>query len=127
LFFLLAANYFTDAIKNFDVILISERLRSGKNVNEIAGFLKVESFEAVVNQFLYAIPNTTISYRMKGEHRELHNCGIPPSNSLNLFRSVDDPHLPWPGVFFGLTISATWYWCTDQVTCFRILLTAVCL
>ncbi|GAB1604610.1 sodium/glucose cotransporter 5-like, partial [Argonauta hians] len=42
-------------------------------------------------------------------------CGIPPANSMSLFRSYDDPNLPWPGVMFGLTISAVWYWCTDQV------------
>lgn len=38
----------------------------------------------------------------------------------NLFRPIDDPELPWPGII-GMTISGMWYWCTDQVIVQRAL------
>jgi len=64
---------------------------------------------------MVAIPNSTIGYRMRDINENLHNCGIPPANSLHFFRSPSDSNLPWTGIIFGLTISSVWYWCTDQV------------
>lgn len=32
-----------------------------------------------------------------------------------MFRDPYTGDLPWTGMTFGLTIMATWYWCTDQV------------
>ena len=37
-----------------------------------------------------------------------------PANFMHFMRPVTDGDLPWTGITFGLTISATWYWCTDQ-------------
>ncbi|XP_035690335.1 sodium/glucose cotransporter 4-like isoform X1 [Branchiostoma floridae] len=48
-------------------------------------------------------------------------CGIPPDDSLHMFRDPLKSDLPWPGITFGLTILATWYWCTDQVIVQRCL------
>ena len=42
-------------------------------------------------------------------------CHMPPDNAFNMWRGVEDKNLPWTGVIFGLTISAAWYWCSDQV------------
>ncbi|KAI8505306.1 Sodium/glucose cotransporter 4 [Branchiostoma belcheri] len=50
-------------------------------------------------------------------------CGIPPDDSLHMFRDPIKSDLPWPGIIFGLTILATWYWCTDQVIVQRCLAT----
>lgn len=50
------------------------------------------------------IPNTT--------------CHLPRSDAMHLFRDPVHGDLPWPGMTLGLTILATWYWCTDQV-CFN--------
>lgn len=33
-----------------------------------------------------------------------------------MFRDPYTGDLPWTGMTFGLTIMATWYWCTDQVS-----------
>lgn len=33
-----------------------------------------------------------------------------------MFRDPHTADLPWTGMTFGLTIMATWYWCTDQVS-----------
>ncbi|KAH9283445.1 Sodium/glucose cotransporter 1 [Echinococcus granulosus] len=48
-------------------------------------------------------------------------CSIPPSDALQFFKSINSTDLPWVGVVFGLTINATWYWCTDQVIVQRCL------
>nr|KAF6274284.1 solute carrier family 5 member 10 [Myotis myotis] len=34
---------------------------------------------------------------------------------MHMFRDPHTADLPWTGMTFGLTIMATWYWCTDQV------------
>ena len=44
------------------------------------------------------------------------NCGIPREDSFNVFRDAVEGDPPWPGITFGLTILATWYWCADQVS-----------
>uniref|UniRef100_A0A0R3TFN4 Sodium/glucose cotransporter 4 n=1 Tax=Rodentolepis nana TaxID=102285 RepID=A0A0R3TFN4_RODNA len=48
-------------------------------------------------------------------------CSIPPSDAMNFFRAIDSTELPWVGAVFGLTVNATWYWCTDQVIVQRCL------
>ncbi|XP_075040121.1 sodium/glucose cotransporter 4 [Mixophyes fleayi] len=47
------------------------------------------------------VPNTT--------------CHLPRSDSFHLLRDPITGDLPWPGLIFGLTVLATWVWCTDQV------------
>lgn len=42
-------------------------------------------------------------------------CYTPRSDAFHLFRDPITGDLPWPGMIFGLTIQAIWYWCTDQV------------
>ncbi|MEQ2207154.1 hypothetical protein XENOCAPTIV_008036 [Xenoophorus captivus] len=41
-------------------------------------------------------------------------CYQPRSDAFHIFRDPINGDLPWPGLVFGLTIQATWYWCTDQ-------------
>lgn len=48
-------------------------------------------------------------------------CSIPPADAMNFFRAIDSTELPWVGAIFGLTVNATWYWCTDQVIVQRCL------
>lgn len=43
-------------------------------------------------------------------------CYTPRQDSFHLFRDPISGDMPWPGLIFGLTILALWYWCTDQVT-----------
>jgi hypothetical protein len=43
------------------------------------------------------------------------SCGAPRDDFDSVFRDPKDGDLPWPGTIFGLTVIATWYWCTDQV------------
>lgn len=66
------------------------------------------SFENFQNRYMKAIPNNTIGFEPK--------CYEPRPDSFNLFRDAITGDLPWPGLVFGLTIQAVWYWCTDQVS-----------
>ncbi|KAL7064359.1 hypothetical protein AAHC03_04999 [Spirometra sp. Aus1] len=62
--------------------------------------------------------NAASSLRNQGIYAE---CSIPPSDAMNLFKSITSTDLPWVGSVFGLTVNATWYWCTDQVIVQRVL------
>lgn len=43
-------------------------------------------------------------------------------DSMNsMFRSMNDPDFPWPGVLVGSAIIGFWYWCTDQYIVQRVL------
>lgn len=44
------------------------------------------------------------------------SCHLPRQDAMHLFRDAVTGDLPWPGMTLGLTILATWYWCSDQVT-----------
>ena len=46
-----------------------------------------------------------------------NTCGEPPYYAMNFIRPIKpgESDLPWTGILTGLTISSTWYWCTDQV------------
>nr|XP_014344776.1 PREDICTED: sodium/glucose cotransporter 5 [Latimeria chalumnae] len=68
--------------------------------NKIGGYQKLEEVysKAIPSKI---IPNTT--------------CHLPRADAMHLFRNPVSGDLPWTGMTFGLTILATWYWCTDQV------------
>lgn len=71
-----------------------------------AAFDKVGWYEGLLVQYESAIPaikvpNTT--------------CHLPRSDAFHIFRDPVTGDLPWPGLIFGLTVLATWVWCTDQV------------
>lgn len=40
---------------------------------------------------------------------------------LNLIRPLDDPTVPWPGLFFGVTILSFYFWGNNQVMVQRVL------
>uniref|UniRef100_A0A0P4WD78 Sodium/glucose cotransporter 4 n=1 Tax=Scylla olivacea TaxID=85551 RepID=A0A0P4WD78_SCYOL len=81
-------------------------------------FHEVGGYEAMVENYFTAIPNVT---RYSEDNKT--NCGEPPSYAMHFFRSAvpGESDLPWPGMLFGITISAIWYWCTDQVIVQRTL------
>jgi SSS family solute:Na+ symporter len=44
-----------------------------------------------------------------------------PAGHLHIIQPVDDPDLPWPGLFSGLIIIGIYFWTTDQVAVQRVL------
>ncbi len=74
----------------------------------LPGIVRVGGYASVVEKYPNAVPDTFKS----GNSSE---CGRPPPDAFHFVREITDPQYPWPGVIFGLTISAIWYWCSDQV------------
>ena len=67
--------------------------------------MKVGGIDGIVDQYSYAISSSTVFSNT--------SCGLPPSDYFDIHRSIDRD-FPWLGMNFGLTISAVWYWCSDQ-------------
>uniref|UniRef100_A0A4W5PCX0 Solute carrier family 5 member 1 n=1 Tax=Hucho hucho TaxID=62062 RepID=A0A4W5PCX0_9TELE len=80
----------------------------------VTAFNKVGGYENFQERYMMAMPTLTgvnISKR----------CYTPRPDSFHIFRDAVTGDLPWPGLVFGLTVQATWYWCTDQVIVQRCL------
>ncbi|NXX51659.1 SC5A1 protein, partial [Tricholaema leucomelas] len=106
----LAAVIYTDTLQTFIMVV-------GSFVLMGFAFAEVGGYEVFMRKYMEAIPsnitygNTTIS----------PECYAPREDSFHIFRDPVTGDLPWPGVIFGLSILALWYWCTDQVIVQRCL------
>uniref|UniRef100_H2YKJ8 Uncharacterized protein n=1 Tax=Ciona savignyi TaxID=51511 RepID=H2YKJ8_CIOSA len=78
----------------------------------VTAFIRVGGYEGLETSYMQAIPALRPANT---------SCGIPRADSFHVFRDPIDSDLPWPGLTFGLTIIATWYFCTDQVLAQRTL------
>ena len=72
---------------------------------------EVGGYESMVNQFQVSASNNTYYYQATAGNL---SCGLTPKDSFSLFRGMDSDY-PWPGLVFGLTLLATYYFCTNQV------------
>uniref|UniRef100_A0A8C7C0K9 Sodium/mannose cotransporter SLC5A10 n=1 Tax=Neovison vison TaxID=452646 RepID=A0A8C7C0K9_NEOVI len=72
----------------------------------IAAFDQIGGYEQLEAAYAQAIPSRTIANT---------TCHLPRADAMHMFRDPYTGDLPWTGMTFGLTIMATWYWCTDQV------------
>ncbi|XP_028669626.2 sodium/glucose cotransporter 5 [Erpetoichthys calabaricus] len=95
----LAAVIYTDTLQTFIMII-------GAIVLTITAFSKIGGYQNLEDRYLRAIPSKIIPNT---------TCHLPRADAMHLFRDPVTGDLPWPGMTFGLTILATWYWCTDQV------------
>ncbi|NXO10048.1 SC5AA protein, partial [Oriolus oriolus] len=95
----LAAVIYTDALQTL-IMVLGAIVLAVKAFNEVGGYPNLEEayLKAVPSKI---IPNTT--------------CHLPRADAMHLFRDPVSGDLPWTGMTFGLSIMATWYWCTDQV------------
>ncbi|XP_057630564.1 sodium/mannose cotransporter SLC5A10 isoform X1 [Chionomys nivalis] len=95
----LATVIYTDALQTV-IMVVGAIILAVKAFNQIGGY---EQLEAAYAQAIPSrtIPNTT--------------CHLPRADAMHMFRDPSTGDLPWTGMTFGLTIMATWYWCTDQV------------
>ncbi|KAF1576197.1 Sodium/glucose cotransporter 5, partial [Eudyptes moseleyi] len=95
----LVAVIYTDALQTLIMVLGAIAL-AVKAFNEIGGYPNLEEayLKAVPSKI---VPNTT--------------CHLPRADAMHLFRDPVSGDLPWTGMTFGLSVMATWYWCTDQV------------
>ncbi|XP_015242771.1 PREDICTED: sodium/glucose cotransporter 1-like [Cyprinodon variegatus] len=102
----LAAVIYTDTLQTF-IMVIGSFILMGFAFNKVGGY---ESFQ---NSYMESIPSVTNNISTE--------CYLPRQDSFHIFRNAITGDLPWPGLVFGLTIQATWYWCTDQVIVQRCL------
>nr|XP_026237505.1 sodium/glucose cotransporter 5 isoform X2 [Urocitellus parryii] len=72
----------------------------------IAAFDQIGGYGQLEAAYAQAIPSKTIANT---------TCHLPRTDAMHMFRDPYTGDLPWTGMTFGLTIMATWYWCTDQV------------
>nr|XP_025950991.1 sodium/glucose cotransporter 5 isoform X1 [Dromaius novaehollandiae] len=95
----LAAVIYTDTLQTL-IMVVGAIALAIKAFNEIGGYLNLEEayLKAVPAKI---VPNTT--------------CHLPRADAMHLFRDPVSGDLPWTGMTFGLSVMATWYWCTDQV------------
>ncbi|XP_032618623.1 sodium/mannose cotransporter SLC5A10 [Chelonoidis abingdonii] len=95
----LAAVIYTDALQTLIMII-------GAIILAVTAFSKIGGYQNLAEAYLKAvpakiIPNTT--------------CHLPRVDAMHLFRDPVSGDLPWTGMTLGLSVLATWYWCTDQV------------
>ncbi|XP_067912611.1 sodium/mannose cotransporter SLC5A10 isoform X2 [Heterodontus francisci] len=72
----------------------------------IAAFNKIGGYHNLESVYLKAVPTKIIPNT---------TCHLPRADAMHLFRDPVTGDLPWTGMTFGLSVLATWYWCTDQV------------
>ncbi|XP_070781304.1 sodium/glucose cotransporter 1 isoform X2 [Enoplosus armatus] len=102
----LAAVIYTDTLQTI-IMVVGSFILMGFAFHEVGGY---ESFQ---ERYMEAIPSITGNISA--------SCYEPRPDSFHIFRNAITGDLPWPGLVFGLTIQATWYWCTDQVIVQRCL------
>ncbi|XP_060145882.1 sodium/mannose cotransporter SLC5A10 isoform X2 [Globicephala melas] len=72
----------------------------------IAAFEQIGGYDQLAPAYARAVPSRIISNT---------TCHVPRADAMHMFRDPSTGDLPWTGMTFGLTVMATWYWCTDQV------------
>ncbi|TDH01999.1 hypothetical protein EPR50_G00168450 [Perca flavescens] len=102
----LAAVIYTDTLQTI-IMVVGSFILMGFAFNEVGGY---ESFQ---EKYMKAVPSMTTNISA--------SCYEPRADSFHIFRNAITGDLPWPGLVFGLTIQAMWYWCTDQVIVQRCL------
>nr|XP_020843363.1 sodium/glucose cotransporter 4 isoform X2 [Phascolarctos cinereus] len=95
----LTAVIYTDALQT--VIMVG-----GALVLMFLGFKEVGWYPGLQEKYNTAIANVTVPNT---------TCHLPRSDAFHLLRDPVTGDIPWPGLIFGLTVLATWCWCTDQV------------
>ncbi|EDL30682.1 solute carrier family 5 (sodium/glucose cotransporter), member 9, isoform CRA_a [Mus musculus] len=95
----LTAVIYTDALQT--VIMVG-----GALVLMFLGFQEVGWYPGLQQLYRQAIPNTTVPNT---------TCHLPRPDAFHMLRDPVNGDIPWPGLIFGLTVLATWCWCTDQV------------
>ncbi|RXN38397.1 sodium glucose cotransporter 1 [Labeo rohita] len=103
----LAAVIYTDTLQTF-IMVVGSFILMGFAFSEVGGYEKLQ------DRYMTAIPSM-VGVNISEE------CYTPRSDAFHLFRDPITGDLPWPGMIFGLTIQAIWYWCADQVIVQRCL------
>ena len=77
----------------------------------LAAMYEVGGYEGMVNQYMVSASDQTMYQQSLYGNA---SCGFVPDDALKIFRGIDSDY-PWPGLVFGLTLLATYFFCTNQV------------
>ncbi|KAG8521221.1 Sodium/glucose cotransporter 1, partial [Galemys pyrenaicus] len=83
----------------------------------LPAFHEVGGYEVFMEKYMNAIPSVITDGNVTIEAK----CYTPRPDAFHIFRDPITGDLPWPGLIFGMSILALWYWCTDQVIVQRCL------
>ncbi|KAL2100452.1 hypothetical protein ACEWY4_004846 [Coilia grayii] len=103
----LAAVIYTDTLQTV-IMVVGSFILMGFSFNKVGGY------EQLQTKYMEAIPSIIPQNLSEA-------CYTPRPDSFHIFRDAVTGDLPWPGLIFGLSIQAGWYWCTDQVIVQRCL------
>ncbi|XP_072046294.1 sodium/mannose cotransporter SLC5A10-like [Amphiura filiformis] len=103
----LAAVVYTETLQTAIIV-------GGGVVVTILGFQEIGGYDQLGEKFLNAISNDSLMSN--------NSCGIPPSDSMHLYRGVHDD-LPTLGMCTGLMVMGLNYWAATQITVQRSLAT----
>ncbi|XP_006747753.1 sodium/glucose cotransporter 1 isoform X2 [Leptonychotes weddellii] len=106
----LAAVIYTDTLQTA-IMLVGSFILTGFAFHEVGGY------DSLMRKYMDAIPTVITD----GNITVNKDCYTPRADSFHIFRDPLKGDLPWPGIIFGLSILALWYWCTDQVIVQRCL------
>ncbi|XP_056386764.1 sodium/glucose cotransporter 1 [Hyla sarda] len=107
----LAAVIYTDTLQTI-IMIVGSFILMGFAFNEVGGY------EAFMDKYMKAIPKDVWYDNVTKVDAK---CYTPREDAFHIFRDPINGDMPWPGLIFGLTILAVWYWCTDQVIVQRCL------
>ncbi|XP_028629809.1 solute carrier family 5 member 4-like [Grammomys surdaster] len=106
----LASVIYTDSLQTF-IMLVGSLILMGFAFAEVGGY------ESFTEKYMNAIPSI-----VEGDNLTISpKCYTPQPDSFHIFRDPITGDIPWPGLMFGMTILAIWYWCADQVIVQRCL------
>ncbi|XP_049997704.1 solute carrier family 5 member 4-like [Alexandromys fortis] len=106
----LASVIYTDTIQAF-IMLVGSLILMGFAFAEVGGY------ESFTEKYMNAIPSV-----VEGDNLTISpECYTPQPDSFHIFRDPITGDIPWPGLIFGMSILAIWYWCADQVIVQRCL------
>ncbi|XP_048467368.1 sodium/glucose cotransporter 1 [Rhincodon typus] len=106
----LAAVIYTDTLQTI-IMVVGSFILMGFAFNEVGGY------DAMAEKYMNAITSQTTDPNLNISAA----CYTPRPDAFHLFRDPITGDIPWPGLIFGLSILAIWYWCTDQVIVQRCL------
>ncbi|XP_037093501.1 sodium/myo-inositol cotransporter 2-like [Pollicipes pollicipes] len=85
----------------------------------VMSFVAVGGYTKLIDLYFEKMPSPNVTAYDSNNK----SCGLPRDDAMHMFRAAEpgESDLPWTGMTFGLTISAIWYWCSDQVIVQRTL------
>ncbi|XP_053325141.1 sodium/glucose cotransporter 4 [Spea bombifrons] len=95
----LAAVIYTDTLQTVIMVI-------GALVLMFISFHEIGWYPGLERKYMEAIPKIIVPNT---------TCHLPRTDAFHMLRDPINGDLPWPGLIFGLTVIATWVWCTDQV------------